>query len=499
MVCAMPNVNSYENLCAVDRDAAPLQHAASILGWDQEVNMPAKGLAQRSAALAGLAGEMHKRYCQPQIAEWLSDCESDPFPAGSVEAANVSLWREGYDRRTKFPGEFIEEKSRTSSEAKAAWAEARKKSDFSLFAPLLERQVDIARREADYIGYVDQPYDALIEKFERGMTTANLQGIFGSFRGELTQIAGEAVERAEANPPRAFEGEFSIEGQQMINREVAEWIGFDFEAGRIDTTTHPFCSGIALGDTRMTTRYYPQDFTASLYGVMHESGHGLYNQGLPVEHFPHPVYDAVSLGIHESQSRLWENQIGRSLEFWNVWTERAGEIFPQLAGWTPEEMTAAVNCAGYTFIRVDADEATYDLHIALRFEVELMLLNREIEAADVPRVWNEKFKAMFGLDVPEDSQGCLQDIHWSMGALGYFPTYTLGNLGAAQLMESAMADTSVSAAFAGGDPHPLLDWMRPRVHRVGSSLTPSEIIEKATGKPLAPDAFLRHLRKRFLG
>ena len=200
MVCAMPNVNSYENLCAVDRDAAPLQHAASILGWDQEVNMPAKGLAQRSAALAGLAGEMHKRYCQPQIAEWLSDCESDPFPAGSVEAANVSLWREGYDRRTKFPGEFIEEKSRTSSEAKAAWAEARKKSDFSLFAPLLERQVDIARREADYIGYVDQPYDALIEKFERGMTTANLQGIFGSFRGELTQIAGEAVERAEANP-----------------------------------------------------------------------------------------------------------------------------------------------------------------------------------------------------------------------------------------------------------------------------------------------------------
>lgn len=494
----MANVSAYENLCGVDRDAAPLHHAASILGWDQEVNMPPKGLAQRSAALASLAGELHRRYCQPQIAEWLSDCESDPFSKGSVEAANVSLWRESYDRRTKFPGEFVEEKSRTSSEAKAAWAEARKKSDFSLFAPLLKRQVDIARREAEYIGYEDQPYDALIKLYERGMTTANLQGIFGSFRDELTQIAGEAVERTKANPPRAFEGEFSIEGQQTFNREVAEWVGFDFEAGRIDTTTHPFCSGISPGDTRMTTRYYPKDFTASLYGVMHESGHGLYDQGLPVEHFPHPVYDAVSLGIHESQSRLWENHIGRSLEFWNSWGGRAGEIFPQLSGWTPEEMTAAVNRADYTFIRVDADEATYDLHIALRFEMELLLLNREIEVADVPKVWNEKFKAMFGLVVPGDAQGCLQDIHWSMGALGYFPTYTLGNLGAAQLMESAMEDTTVSAAFGEGNPLPLLDWMRSEVHQIGSSLTPPEIIEKATGQPLKPDAFLRHLRKRFL-
>ena len=493
----MPNQDAYNKLCEVDANTAPLHHAMSILGWDQEVNMPPKGLQHRASTLAALAGEVHRRRSAPEIGEFLEACEADPFDSGSAEAANVALWREGFDRRTKFPQEFVEEKSRTSSEAKAAWADAREKSDFSLFAPLLERQVDIARREAEYIGYEDQPYDALIDLYERGMTTARLQEIFGSFRDELAEIAAAAVEGSKARAGKTMEGEFPEEAQKVFNREVAEWIGFDFEAGRIDTTTHPFCSGIAPGDTRMTTRYYPKDFTASLYGVMHESGHGLYDQGLPDEHFPHPAYNAVSLGIHESQSRLWENQIGRSLPFWEKWAKRAGEVFPQLAGWSPQDFVEVVNRAGYSFIRVDSDEATYDLHIALRFEIELLLLNGEIEVAEVPKIWNEKFQHMFGMEVTDDAHGCLQDIHWSMGALGYFPTYTLGNLGAAQLMEAAMEDSSLSAAFSAGDPLPMLAWMRKNVHSKGSMLTPPEIIHQATGKDLSPDAFLRHLRKRF--
>lgn len=487
----------YDQLCSLDRQTAPLGEAMALLGWDQEVNMPPSGVNARAETLASLAGEMHRRMSAPEIDGWIGECETNG-ECDSVVEANVRLWREGYDRRTKLPQEFVEEKSRVSSQAKAAWAEAREASDFSTFAPMLGKQVELARRQAGYLGYDDHPYDAMINLYERGMTTAKLKTIFGSFRDELAGVAAAAVERSMANPPKEFSGEFPVAAQQVFNREVAESIGFDFNAGRIDTTTHPFCSGIAPGDTRLTTRYYEHDFTASCFGVLHEAGHGLYDQGLPAEHYPHPAYSSVSLGIHESQSRLWENQVGRSLPFWTRWAKRAGELFPQLAGWSPEDFVAAVNRAAFSFIRVDADEATYDLHIALRFEIELALISGELEAADVPAAWNELFHKNFGLSVTDDASGCLQDIHWSMGAIGYFPTYTLGNLGAAQLMEAAMTDSHVASAFATGETAPLLQWMRDRVHRQGSILSPSQIIESATGSELAPDAFLRHLKSRFL-
>ncbi|QQL45234.1 carboxypeptidase M32 [Sulfuriroseicoccus oceanibius] len=488
----------YDRLCALDREVAPLGQAMAVMGWDQEVNLPPKGLAARASALAALAGESHRRLSAPEVGEWLAGAEAEGAN-DEVAAANLRLWREGYDRRTKLPQSFVEEKSKVSSEAKMAWAGARKASDFALFAPLLEKQVELARRQSDYLGYDDHPYDALINLYERGMTTAKLRSLFGSFRAELAEIAAEAVERTKANPSREFTGSFPVEAQQQFNREVAESIGFDFEAGRIDTTTHPFCSGNAPGDTRLTTRYYDHDFSASCFGVLHEAGHGLYDQGLPAEHYPHPAYESVSLGIHESQSRMWENHVGRGLAFWQRWTQRAGELFPQLAGWTPEEMVAAVNRANFSFIRVDADEATYDLHIALRFEIEQALVSGELEVKDVPAAWNSAFKQSFGLEVPDDSKGCLQDIHWAMGGIGYFPTYTLGNLASAQLMEAAMQDESVASGYHAGDTLPLLAWMRERVHRHGSILTPDEIIQKATGKELSPDAFLGHLRTRFLG
>jgi carboxypeptidase Taq len=286
--------------------------------------------------------------------------------------------------------------------------------------------------------------------------------------------------------------------QQAFNRKVAEAMGFDFEAGRIDTTTHPFCTGLGPYDCRLTTRYDERNFAQSLYGIMHEAGHGLYDQGLPAEHFGTPRGAFCSLGIHESQSRLWENHVGRSSEFWKHWHPIACEHFPNLRSFSPEQITVAVNRVRPSFIRVEADEVTYDLHIALRFDIELRLIQREIGVADVPGLWNEQFEKSFGLQVDKDANGCLQDIHWSLGSFGYFPTYTLGNLNASQLMQKAATDVpGLEGSLARGEYHPLLDWLREKVHSLGRRLPANQLIEQATGEPTHTSSHLAHLEARF--
>jgi carboxypeptidase Taq len=295
-------------------------------------------------------------------------------------------------------------------------------------------------------------------------------------------------------------GPAPVAAQQALNREVAEGVGFDFRAGRIDTAVHPFCTTLGPRDVRLTTRYAENDFTSSLYGVLHEAGHGMYEQGLPYDpELPSlPLAAAVSLGIHESQSRLWENHVGRSLAFWKRWLPAARRHFPHLDGVKAKDATRAVNSARRSLIRVEADEVTYDLHILLRYRLERALVSGDLAPADLPAAWNERFRALLGIPVPGDREGCLQDVHWSFGLIGYFPTYSLGNINAAQLMAAARRDGTIAADLDEGRCESLLHWLRDRIHRHGTRHAPDDLIELATGERPDPRHLLQHLRERYL-
>jgi len=464
-----------------------LRSIEGILDWDQETYAPAGAVTYRAKQSSFLAGKVHELKT--------SEAFHDALESADFSEANLCELRHQYERATKLPQELVERASETASLAKAAWMEAREKDEFALFAPHLEKLLEIAREQADHWGYEDEPYDALLAEYERGAKTKEVAQLFDSIADDLSQIAATAVENTHAIPADFLHGPAPITSQKIFNREVAESLGFDFTNGRIDTTAHPFCTTLGPRDVRLTTRYDENDFSSSLFGVMHEAGHGLYEQGLPADDFHLPSGQAVSLGIHESQSRLWENHVGRSPEFWQKWLPRAQELFPHLKEIAFEDFMKAINRAAYTPIRVEADEATYDLHILLRFKLERMLLNGELKVTDVPTVWNEHFEELFGFRPSSDSEGCLQDIHWSMGGLGYFATYSLGNLN--QLFTKAREDHAVDSAFSRGDFLPLLTWMKQHVHAKGSTLFPQDLMKAATGSPTEPSAYLQHLRSRF--
>lgn len=491
----------YQQLCEQSREISLLANTLGVLGWDQETYMPAGSGNYRAKQLAWLSGKMHEMKTCDAYRKALEAAEDESIPAAEdpVRAANLRESRHQYDRATRLPQSLVEEASESSALSKMAWAEARKQSDFSRFAPHLKRQLDIARQKAELWGYEDEPYDALLSTYERATTTAEVATMFDSVSTQLASIAQQAVERSNDLPADQLHGDYPIEQQQLLNREVAEDIGFDFNKGRIDTTTHPFCTGLGPQDTRLTTRYLRHDFTSSLFGVLHEAGHGLYDQGLPGEQHGLPVGEACSLGIHESQSRLWENHVGRSRAFWSKWLPRTQEIFPNLAHLDLDTFLAAINRASKSWIRVEADEATYDLHILLRFGLEREMLNGNLEVEDIPSVWNERFMQLFGQSPPDDANGCLQDIHWAMGGLGYFATYTLGNFNAAQLFDAAKQDPEVASAFERANFIPLLEWMRSHIHKHGSTYLPQDLMQRASGHPTQAQTYLDHLTRRFLG
>lgn len=488
----------YEQLRARTREVALVNSAGSLLGWDQETYMPPKALNHRAEQLAFLSGWTHRQLTATEVGDWISACEERGFSADTKEAVNVREWRRAYDRQTKLPSELVEEFQRVRTLAREAWVEARKRSEFSHFQPHLQKVLDLNRRMADCWGYEASPYDALLEEYEPGTRAAQLRQVFGELKPEIVQILGVATERSANVPENLLEGDYPMAAQQAFNREVAEAIGFDFEAGRIDTTAHPFCTELGPGDCRLTTRYNERLFTQSLYGILHEAGHGMYEQGLSAEDYGTPMGTAVSLGIHESQLRLWENYVGRSEAFWEHWHPAACRHFPALKRLSPEQITAAVNRVSPSLIRVEADQVTYDLHIILRFEIEVKLIEGTLRVADVPAVWNEEFRSMFGIRVPNHAQGCLQDIHWSLGTIGYFPTYTLGNLNAAQLFHRACTDhPQLQAELAKGRYTTLLDWLRAKVHCHGQRYRPLELVQVATGEPTRAAWHIGNLRKKF--
>lgn len=480
------------------REASIIRSSAAVIGWDQETYLPHGAGEYRAAQIAWLSARAHELATSDDWQRELENAENADPGTDPKLTANLRELRRGFDLASKLPTDLIARESTASSLAKHAWAEARKQSDFAAFAPHLETLLGIAREKADLWGYADEPYDALLESHERGTTTAAVATLFDAMNPALCETAMKAVEKSTSRGAALPPGPYPVAAQQELNAMIAAAVGFDFQAGRIDTTTHPFCTTLGPHDVRLTTRYDENDFTSSLFGVLHEAGHGMYEQGLPADDFGLPSGSAVSLGIHESQSRLWENHIGRSHAFWKHWYPVAQEHFPQLTDFSLENFMAYLQRASFSSIRVEADEATYDLHIILRFRIERRMLNGELAVAGVPAAWNEGFLELFGFAPENDRMGCLQDIHWSMGGLGYFPTYTLGNINAAQFFAAARRNPAIASACEAAHYAPLLAWLRENVHAHGATLDPCELVKQATGRLPSPEDYLAHLQSRYL-
>jgi len=455
----------------------------------------------RSEQLALLVGMVHERATASQIGDWLEEIEGSDVVSNSVsvEAVNVREIRRGYDRAVKLPKLLVEELARAGTLGQQTWVEAREKSDFALFQPHLEKMLDLKHQEAAALGTGATAYDSLLDEYEPGETSENLTRVFSALHNELVELVGAIAESGKQPSEDILAGLYPVDQQEAFGKSVASQIGFDFECGRLDVTAHPFCSGIGPGDTRLTTRYDTHQFAQAFFGTMHESGHGIYDQGLSNDHYGTPMGDAVSLGIHESQSRMWENFVGRSRSFWTHFFPSVSETFPDALGNVSEDdFCAAINTVSPSFIRVEADEATYNLHIMLRFEMEQALLDGGLKAADVPGAWNETFEKYLGLTPPDDARGCLQDIHWSGGGIGYFPTYALGNLYAAQFFEQAREDVGdLDAQFAEGNFKSLKDWLTEKIYSQGQRYRASDLVKEVTGKPLSHEPLMRHLKAKY--
>ncbi len=481
------------------REAATLGSIRSTLSWDQETMMPPRAGAFRAEELALVSALEHERLTDPRIGELIAACESDRELLCDPEVeASVRETRRDYERATKLSTDLVAELTRTSSQAIEAWKEARRDSDFSAFRPWLEKQVELNVRKATCYGAPTggELYDALIEDYEPGITAADIERIFRPLRDALAPLIAAVVDAPRSPDAAPQQVRLPIEKQQAFSRLVAERLGFDFAAGRLDVSTHPFTEGLAPGDTRITSRYSEDRFADSLGSTIHETGHALYEQGLPKGlHHGLPLAQAAGLGVHESQSRMWENHVGRSLPFWLWAAPEAKRIFGEPLGpFSALQIYESVNRVTPSLIRVDSDEATYNLHIMLRFDLERSLVRGDLSAADLPAAWNERIRKDLGLEVPDDRLGCLQDIHWSAGAIGYFPTYTLGTLYAAQFWEAIRtAIPDLDACTERGDFTALLAWLRLNIHGHGRRFRARELCERITGRPLEHAPLLRHL------
>jgi len=491
-------MDAYEELLERLRDIDMVGQIGGLLGWDQEVLMPPKAAALRAEQLAWISKTGHERLTDPRIGELLSELEGRDG-VDDVQAANVRLAREAYDKATKLPTDFVEEMAKHRSKSLVSWTEARAKDDFSIFRDNLAIAIDLARQKADYLGYDGVRYDALLDQYETGLTVARVDPLFAGLRDSVAPLVKAVVEKGERPDMSWVEGNsWSQPGQEALSQSVSEAIGFDFEAGRRDASTHPFCGGPNPDDVRWTTRYNESDPFGSLYGSMHETGHGTYEQGRRRDLDFQPAGEANGLGVHESQSRLWENQVGRSREFCEWALPLWQQYFPEnMEGVSADELWQAVNLVEPSLIRVEADEATYNLHIMIRYEIEKQLISGELEVDDLPDAWDDMYEEFLGVRAPSRALGVLQDIHWSMGAFGYFPTYTLGNLYAAQLLAAARKDMpDHDENMRRGEFSPLLAWMREHIHQRGSILEPADLVEKASGSPPSPDAFVDYLHDK---
>jgi carboxypeptidase Taq len=474
-----------------------LNTAAELLFWDQTVMMPPTGARIRAGQLATIQQLAHERAVDPEVGRLLDELRpyEESLPYDSDEASLIRVARHDWEKARRVPPELAAEITRVASEAMEAWVQARATSDFRSFRPWLERTLELKHR---YVGCFEpegDPYDVLLDDYEPGMRTDEVRVVFDRLREVLPGLI-QAAATDEEDP--FLRGPFPEDAQRELSLELLRAWGFSDESWRLDKTIHPFCSSSGSHDIRLTTRYAENDLT-SLFTAMHEMGHGLYERGVADSLEGTPLGTGCSSALHESQSRLWENVVGRSLPFWRWFHPRAQAAFPEILGDVDvERLHRAVNRVRRSFIRVDADEATYGLHIVLRFELEQELLFGDLAVADLPEAWNARFRELMGVDVPEDRLGVLQDVHWSSGSFGYFPTYQLGNVVSVQIWERAReALPGVDGQIEQGDFGPLAAWLGEHVYRHGRKFTPSELLERVVGGPIDPEPYIRYLETKF--
>lgn len=478
-----------------------LRAAAAILRWDQETHMPPGGAAGRAEQLATLSRLAHNMFTSSQTRDLLASAEAilDALDPDSDEAALVRMTRRDYDRLSKLPADFVAERARAASLSIQVWREARRKNDFPAFQPALQQMVNYARRAADYLGYDEHPYDALLDLYEPAMRSREVDALFARLREVTLPLVRAIVQRGQVVDDASLRMEYEETHQRAFALKVAEAFGYDLTRGRLDESPHPFATSFNIDDVRITTRYQRRYLPSAIFGVLHEAGHAMYEQGISRSLARTPIADGASLGLHESQSRLWENLVGRSRPFWRHFFPMLQQQFPdQLHDVDVETFYRAVNQVRPSLIRVEADEVTYNLHIMLRFDLEKLLLEGRLGAKELPDAWNDKMNGYVGITPPSDADGVMQDIHWSGGSIGYFPTYTLGNIISVQLFEAARkAHPGLLDEIAQGQFGTLLGWLRAHVHRHGRKFLPRELLQRATGSDLTPEPYLRYLREKF--
>ncbi len=482
-------------------EVADLERAGGVLAWDQETYMPPGGVQGRAEQLSTLSRLSHVTFTSDEVGRLLDglDGEVAGLPFDSDDASLVRVTRRLYDHSRKLTPELVAEIAHASATCRPVWQKARHDSDFGLFAPYLERNIELNKRVADALGYEKRPYDALLDLTEPGLTTDQLAAIFSELKSAIVPlVAGIARHAAAVDDSVLFRG-FDPDRQVAYALEVVTRLGYDLERGRQDISTHPFTITFGPGDVRITTRVSPKFFNECLFGSIHEAGHGMYNQGVGRNLDRTPLWDGASPGVHESQSRLWENLVGRSRAFWQHFFPSLHEAFPeQLKDVDAEGFFRAVNKSYPSLIRVEADEVTYNLHILLRFELENELLDGRLAVKDLPEAWNARIKSYLGIDVPNDRLGALQDIHWSGLGFATFPSYTLGNLIGAQLIDKARKDIhDLDGQIERGEFGELLGWLRTNVYQHGRKFTPDELLERVTGRRLTPAPWIDYVRKKF--
>ncbi len=494
------NTHPYATLCQRLAELSHLNSALAVLQWDQEVHMPVKAAEARAKTISYLSVQAHEKLLELNTGELLSQLYQGLDTQSKTKESIVirETWR-AYDRERTLPTAFVEELSELCSVAQGAWAEARRKEDFSLFLPHLKRIIQLKRQEAEYIGYKTTPYDALLDAYEPGLTTAQVSQIVNELKEWLPALVRRLTALSKEMNPEIAQGTFPLNEQEVFNQFIVQKVGFDREAGRLDTSTHPFTTSFHPTDVRLTTRYRENDLLYAIGSTIHEMGHGLYEQGLPVEHYGTPLGETVSLGIHESQSRLWENHVGKGRSFWEYLYPEIQTRFPEPFAKIPLEVFLDIlNRVTPSFIRTESDEVTYNLHIMVRFELEKDLIEGALAVEDLPRAWNKKIQDYLGIEVPNDRLGVLQDVHWSMGAFGYFPTYTLGNLYAAQLYQAAQQQVpKMEERIKQGDFSGLRDWLRTNVYQRGKWFTADELVRETTGESLNTVHFKRYILGKY--
>jgi carboxypeptidase Taq len=463
--------------------------------------MPPAGAAARAEQLGTLSKLSHEMLTADETGRLLQKAEQE-VAGQSLEnddAALVRATRRDYDKAVKLPAELVEEMARTRAVAQEVWAKARAANDFPTFSPWLERTLELTRRAAEYLGYKDRLYDALLDQYEPGTTTAQVEAMFGELKPGLVSLVRMIVERGTPIDDAVLHQEYDTDRQRQLSERLVASLGYDFTRGRQDPTVHPFCTSFSRDDVRITTRFDPCFIAQALLASAHEAGHALYEQGFPPQFERTPLRAGASMGVHESQSRLWENLVCRSRGFWRHFFPQVKDSFPKtLADTDAESFWRALCKVSPSLIRVEADEVTYNLHVLLRFELENDLLEGRLSVADAPAAWNARMQEYLGLTPPDDARGVLQDIHWSIGIFGYFPTYSIGNLLSVQLWEKAVSDMpAIPDQIARGEFAPLLGWLRENVHRHGRRYLPNELVQRVTGEPLQSGPYLRYLTEKY--